>query len=68
MFSAVFAWQLGGLPPETVGAHEWACVGAFRLLFCRHNFELEIFLRHSFNLFNRNYVVLNCSRLALSET
>ena len=67
LFTAVLAWQLGGLPAETLAAMRVTAWG-FRTQLCRYyDFELEIPLHPAYRFFNRNYALFDCSGMAFSE-
>ncbi len=67
LLGAVLAWQLGGLPPESLSRHAHHCVGVRPLLCRHHGFELEILFYYSHRFLNRDYLMFDCSGMALSE-
>jgi hypothetical protein len=65
LFAAILAWQLGGLPAETL-AHAWHCVGV-RCLLCRHHgCELEIPVYPPYRFLNGDHSMFDCGSMALS--
>ena len=68
LFAAILAWQVGGLPAATFGAHMRQCVGV-RPFLCRHRgCELEIPLYHNHRFLNPDYIVFDCGGVAFRET
>src|SRR5207302_10926905 len=66
LFAAVLAWQLGGLPAETLAVMRvtvWAlalCFAAITVVSWRYLFIL-------YRFFNRDYSVFDCGGMAFSE-
>jgi hypothetical protein len=68
LFAAVLAWQLGGLPAETLAGMRVTVWALARSLLCRHHgCELEIPLYPPYCFFNRDYSVFGCGSMAFSE-
>ena len=65
-FAAILAWQLGGLPAETLALMRGTAMGV-RCLLCRHHGgELEIPLYPPYRFFNGDYSVFDCGSMAFS--
>jgi hypothetical protein len=67
LFAAVLAWQLGGLPAETLAAHACYCVGSRSLLCRHHSCELAVPFCPAYRFFNRDYSVFGRGGMAFSE-
>jgi hypothetical protein len=67
LLAAILAWQLGGLPAETLARMRPTAWGACALLWRRDGVELATLLHGSKRFLNRDYGVFDCCRMAFTE-